>query len=210
MTGGASSQAVPHGQSPIKSYFDAVLELLGLTGLMFGSDWPVLTLACDYSRWINVFRRVISKLNKHLAPLSDKRIALLGLAFKPDTDDMREASSLVLAARLLGEGAGVRAYDPVAREAAGDLLPPDVELRSSALEALDGADAAVLVTEWPEFAELDWSEVAKRMNTPLIVDGRNFLDAEAIRGAGLVYEGIGKPQPAGAAEPVASAEGSDG
>jgi UDPglucose 6-dehydrogenase len=61
------------------------------------------------------------------------------------------------------------------------------------LEAIEGADAAVLVTEWPEFAELDWAEVAKRMNTPLLVDGRNFLDAEAVRAAGLTYEGIGRP-----------------
>jgi len=137
-------------------------------------------------------RRVTTKLTKHLGSLEGKRIAVLGLAFKPDTDDMREASSLVLAARLKGEGAEVIAYDPVAGDRAGELLP-DVELASSALDALDGADAAVLVTEWPEFAELDWAEVAKRMGTPLIVDGRNFLDAEAVRSAGLTYEGIGRP-----------------
>jgi UDPglucose 6-dehydrogenase len=68
-----------------------------------------------------------------------------------------------------------------------------VEIKPSALEALDGADAAVLVTEWPEFAELDWADVAKRMANPLMVDGRNFLDAEAVRAAGLTYDGIGRP-----------------
>ncbi|MGC1851117.1 MAG: nucleotide sugar dehydrogenase [Solirubrobacterales bacterium] len=144
-------------------------------------------------------RRVVQKLLAHLDSLVGKRVALLGLAFKPHTDDMREASSLVLAARLQGEGAEVVAHDPVAAEAARDLLD-GVELRDSALEALDGADAAVLVTEWPEFAELDWSEAASRMAQPLLIDGRNFLDSETLRAAGFKYEGIGR-----AAETLSSA-----
>ena len=116
---------------------------------------------------------------------------MLGLAFKPNTDDMREASSLVLSARLQGEGATVVAYDPVADSRAGELLP-SVELAGSAEEALARADAAILVTEWPEFAELDWGELAKRMSNALIVDGRNFLDPGRIRAAGFTYEGIGR------------------
>jgi UDPglucose 6-dehydrogenase len=136
-------------------------------------------------------RRVLGKLTKHLGSLVGKRIALLGLAFKPQTDDMREASSLVLAARLQGEGAEVVAFDPVAGEAATPLLP-SVELAASAEDALGEADAAILVTEWPEFAELDWAAAAGRMKTPLVVDGRNFLDPAAIRAAGMVYEGIGR------------------
>jgi UDPglucose 6-dehydrogenase len=136
-------------------------------------------------------RRVVQKLLGHLGSLVGRRVALLGLAFKPDTDDMREASSLVLAARLQGEGAEVVAYDPVAAGPARDLLE-GVELRDSALEALEGADAAVLVTEWGEFAELDWAEAAGRMARPLLVDGRNFLDGEALRTAGFEYEGIGR------------------
>jgi UDPglucose 6-dehydrogenase len=136
-------------------------------------------------------RRVVQKLVAHLGSLVGRRVALLGLAFKPLTDDMREASSLVLAARLQGEGAEVTAYDPVAAEAARDLLE-GVELRGSALEALEGADAAVLVTEWPEFAELDWSEAASRMARPLLIDGRNFLDSAALRAVGFEYEGIGR------------------
>jgi UDPglucose 6-dehydrogenase len=136
-------------------------------------------------------RRVVHKLQRRLGSLAGKRVALLGLAFKPDTDDMREASSLVLAARLQGEGAGVVAYDPVAAEAARGLLD-GVEFRASALEAVEGADAAVLVTEWPEFAELDWGEAAARMARPLLIDGRNFLDAEKLRAAGFDYEGIGR------------------
>jgi UDPglucose 6-dehydrogenase len=137
-------------------------------------------------------RRVMAKLSKHLDSLVDKRVALLGLAFKPDTDDMRGASSLVLAARLQGESASVVAFDPVAESVAAPLMP-GVEMAGSAMGALEGADAAVLVTEWPEFAELDWSEVAKRMNTPLVVDGRNFLDGDALRSAGIIYESIGRP-----------------
>jgi UDPglucose 6-dehydrogenase len=147
-------------------------------------------------------RRVVGKLQKHLGSLLGRRIALLGLAFKPDTDDMREASSLILAARLEGEGAQVVAYDPFARERARELLGP-VTLAESAVEALEGAEAAVLVTEWPEFAELDWADAAKRMARPLIVDGRNFLDSEALRSAGFVYEGIGRAVDASPAPTVA-------
>jgi UDPglucose 6-dehydrogenase len=137
-------------------------------------------------------RRVMAKLSKHLDSLVGKRVVLLGLAFKPDTDDMRGASSLVLAARLQGESASVVAFDPIAEAVAAPLMP-GVEMAGSAMNALDGADAAVLVTEWPEFAELDWAEVAKRMNTPLVVDGRNFLDGDALRSAGITYESIGRP-----------------
>ena len=136
-------------------------------------------------------RRVVAKLQKHLGELVGRTITLLGLAFKPDTDDMREASSLVLAGRLHAEGADVRAYDPVAEDQARELMP-GVRFASSALDALEGADACVLVTEWPEFRDLEWSAVAERMRGTLVVDGRNALDAEAIKAAGLVYEGIGR------------------
>jgi UDPglucose 6-dehydrogenase len=140
-------------------------------------------------------RRVVQKLNAHLGSLLGKRVALLGLAFKPDTDDMREASSLVLSARLQGEGAEVVAYDPVASERAAELLP-SVEIAGSALGALDGADAVVLVTEWAEFADLDWAEAARRMARALLIDGRNFLDPKAVTESGFEYEGIGRaPQP---------------
>lgn len=137
-------------------------------------------------------RRVVRKLREHLGPLVGRRVALLGLSFKPNTDDMRDAASLVLAARLEGEGVDVVAYDPVAEARAAELLPA-VAMADSALDALDGADAAVLVTEWREFAELDWAQAAARMARPLLVDGRNFLDPDALRAAGFEYEGIGKP-----------------
>jgi UDPglucose 6-dehydrogenase len=137
-------------------------------------------------------RRVVGKLQRHLGSLVGKEIALLGLAFKPDTDDMREASSLVLGARLQAEGAQVRAYDPVAEDRARELLQ-GVEFASSAMNAVKGADALVLVTEWPEFAELDWKAVAQAMRGNLVVDGRNALDADALRDAGLKYDGVGRP-----------------
>jgi UDPglucose 6-dehydrogenase len=135
-------------------------------------------------------RRVIGKLERRLGPLRGKRIALLGLAFKPGTDDMREAPSLVLAGRLLSEGAEVTAWDPVAD---GEAHLHGVEIAATALEALDGADAAVLVTEWPELRELDWAAAGERMRNRVIVDGRNLLDPEALRALGFTYEGIGRP-----------------
>jgi UDPglucose 6-dehydrogenase len=137
-------------------------------------------------------RRTVGKLQKHLGALVGKEIALLGLAFKPDTDDMRDAPSLVLAGRLHGEGAHVRAYDPVAGASARRLLGDGTHICESAEEALEGADGAVLVTEWPEFQELDWAEVKKLMREPLIVDGRNFLDRDALVEAGFTYEGVGR------------------
>ncbi len=136
-------------------------------------------------------RRVVGKLQKHLGSLVGKRIALLGLAFKASTDDMREASSLVLAARLQADGATVTAYDPIAEVQARKMMT-GVEFASGALEALVGTDACILVTEWPEFAELQWGEVRERMTGNLVVDGRNFLDSEVIRAAGFIYEGIGR------------------
>jgi len=136
-------------------------------------------------------RKVIQKLQKHLGSLVGKRIALLGLAFKPNTDDMREASSLVLSARLQSDGAFITAYDPVAEKEARKLIQ-GVEFATSALECVRDADAVVLVTEWKEFKDLDWREVAGAMSGRLIVDGRNALDPEVIREAGLDYEGIGR------------------
>jgi UDPglucose 6-dehydrogenase len=137
-------------------------------------------------------RRTIGKLQKHLGSLVGKEIALLGVAFKPDTDDVREATSLVLAARLAGEGANVRVFDPVASANADGKLG-GATVCASAIDALTGADAAVIVTEWPEFAELDWGgEVKAVMAQPVLVDGRNFLDREGLREAGFDYEGIGR------------------
>jgi UDPglucose 6-dehydrogenase len=138
-------------------------------------------------------RRVVGKLERHLGPLRGSRIALLGLAFKADTDDMREASSLVLAARLRAEGATVVGYDPVAMPNAAALLGDEVEFAGSVLDAVTGADAAVIVTEWGEFRSLCTPAVRAAMRTPLVVDGRNLLDPDEVRAAGFAYESVGRP-----------------
>jgi UDPglucose 6-dehydrogenase len=135
-------------------------------------------------------RRVISKLEKHLGRLRGKTIAVLGLAFKPNTDDLREAPSLVIASRLLAEGAHVRTWDPVAD--ARDRLPAAMQCES-VLEAVRDADAAVIVTEWPELRALVAPEVRDAMARPLIIDGRNLLDPDEARAAGFAYEGVGRP-----------------
>ncbi len=136
-------------------------------------------------------RRVIGKLEKHLGPLVGKRIALLGLAFKPNTDDMREASSLVLAARLQAAGAEVVAFDPVAEQEARHLMH-GVDFADDAIAAATGADAVVLVTEWEEFKSLDLAALASVLRGDVLIDGRNALDPDAARAAGLRYEGIGR------------------
>ena len=135
-------------------------------------------------------RRVIGKLERYLGPLRGTTIALLGLAFKPNTDDMREAPSIVIASRLLAEGASVRGWDPVAH--AAGVLPDEVEICDSPLEAVRGAHAAVIVTEWPQLNAILTPEIRDAMERPLIIDGRNMLDPRAAQDAGFVYEGIGR------------------
>jgi UDPglucose 6-dehydrogenase len=176
---------VGFGGSCFPKDVQALKQLAGNTGYHF----QLLTAVVEVNELQK--RRTIGKLQKHLGSLVGREVALLGVAFKPDTDDIREATSLVLSGRLAGEGANVRVYDPVAADKADGMLA-GARISDSALDALDGADAAVLVTEWPEFAELDWAEVKRRMRVPLIVDGRNYLDREALIEAGFTYEGIGR------------------
>jgi UDPglucose 6-dehydrogenase len=164
---------------------DALKQLAGNSGYHF----QLLTSVIEVNELQK--RRVIGKLHKHLGGLVGKRVALFGLAFKPNTDDMREASSLVLSARLNADGAAVVAYDPVAEEQARKLVS-GIDFAGSPLEAAKDADAVVLVTEWPEFLELDWQLVAETMQGNLVIDGRNALDPDALRAAGLVYEGVGR------------------
>jgi UDPglucose 6-dehydrogenase len=164
---------------------DALKQLAGNSGYHF----QLLTAVIEVNELQK--RRVIGKLHKHLGGLVGKRVALLGLAFKPNTDDMREASSLVLSARLNADGATVAAYDPVAEEQARRLVS-GIAFADSPLDAVRDADAVVLVTEWPEFMELDWKRLAEEMSGELVIDGRNALDPRAVHDAGLTYEGIGR------------------
>ena len=177
---------IGYGGSCFPKDVQALKQLAGNTGYHF----QLLTSVIEVNELQK--RRTVGKLQKHLGSLEGKEVALLGLAFKPDTDDIREATSLVLSGRLQGEGANVRVYDPVAARTANSMLG-GARICDSALEAIDGADAVVLVTEWPEFGELDWTgEVKERMRVPLVVDGRNFLDRDRLKEAGFTYEGIGR------------------
>ena len=174
-------------------------DVTALKQLAGNEGYPFLLLQAVWEVNELQKRRVVGKLQKHLGPLRGKRIALLGLAFKPNTDDMREAPSRVIAYRLLAEGAEVRAWDPVAR-------PDDlqgVELCETVLDAVRDADAAVIVTEWPELRSLASPEVREAMARPVIVDGRNLLDPEAVQAAGFLYEGVGRPRHSSPAVPDA-------
>lgn len=138
-------------------------------------------------------RRVVSKLQQDLHTLKGKRIVLLGLAFKPETDDLREAPSLEIARELNSRGARVIGYDPVAGKLAAKSVPDLLKVVYDLYEALTGAHAAVLVTEWEEFRDLDLQRAASVMVEPrLMVDGRNVFDPKAVRAAGLLYRGFGR------------------
>ena len=136
-------------------------------------------------------RRAIQRLKTQMGGLRGRRIALLGMTFKPGTDDMREAPSAIIAARLIAEGAQVTGWDPMARETA--VAPWDrVERKASVLEAVAGCDAVLVVTEWPELLEVDWVQAAKVMRSPLVFDGRNVLDAAALVQAGFTCMRVGR------------------
>jgi UDPglucose 6-dehydrogenase len=188
---------IGYGGSCFPKDVSALKQLAGNSGYHF----QLLTAVIEVNELQK--RRTIGKLQKHLGSLVGKEIALLGISFKPHTDDVREATSIVLAGRLQSEGAHVRAFDPVAGERARGLLG-GATIAGSALEALDGADGAVLVTEWPEFRELDPAEVKERMRRPLIVDGRNFLDGGLFERHGFTYEGVGRAHTPSLGDPTAA------
>jgi UDPglucose 6-dehydrogenase len=169
------------------SCFPKDLSFLKLLAGNSGYHFQLLTAVIEVNELQK--RRVVNKLKDHLGGLRGKTIALLGLAFKPSTDDMRDAPSIVLAARLQAEGAAVRAWDPLVKS------HPDldgVSIEPTILDAVRGADAAVIVTEWPELEGVASEEVRAAMKTPLLIDGRNLLDPEGARAAGFQYEGIGR------------------
>ncbi len=135
----------------------------------------------------------LEKLKKELWILQGKTIGVLGLAFKPQTDDTRFAPALELIRRLQREGAKIRAYDPKAAQKTAEEIP-DIFLAESPYQAAEGTEALVLATEWPEFRDLDWERIRRAMVHPFIFDGRNFLDSSQLRAAGFRYEGMGRPQ----------------
>jgi UDPglucose 6-dehydrogenase len=141
---------------------------------------------------IDARRAVVEKVRDLLWHLEGKRVGLLGLAFKPETDDLREAPAVDVARQLLEDGAQVVAYDPVAGEQAAELVA-GLELAGKAAEVADGAHAVVLLTEWREFAELDPADLRARMAYPILVDARNALDVDAYLAVGFTVAGVGRP-----------------
>lgn len=138
--------------------------------------------------------RFLKEVRDALWVLREKRIAVWGLTFKPDTDDVRSSVAIDLVNDLVKEGAIVTAYDPKGMEKAVEykLIPESVKLVGSAIEAVEGAEALVLATEWKEFANVDFDEVKKRMHTPMIFDGRNLFDPATMQNLGFTYKGIGR------------------
>ncbi len=176
---------IGYGGSCFPKDVQALKQLAGNTGYHFQLLNAVIEVNALQKR------RVVGKLKERLGGnLRGATVALLGLTFKPNTDDLREAASIVLAGRLIHEGARVKAYDPML-DAGEHPLFPGVEICEEPLEALAGADAVVVVTEWQEFARLDWRAAAAAMARPLLVDGRNFIDPATAAEAGFEYEGIG-------------------
>ena len=186
------------------SCFGKDIRALLSTAREYGYESKLLQASLD----VNAAQRqmVIQKLQEKLYILKGRTIGLLGLAFKPDTDDLRDAPALDIAERLLHMGARVRAYDPIAMDACR-AQRPDLKMRycGSAQEAANGADAVVVVTEWGEFRELDLSALAAAMASPILVDGRNVFRPEAAIAAGFQYTGIGRPVTAQAVRRMAGA-----
>jgi UDPglucose 6-dehydrogenase len=147
--------------------------------------------AANHAQKSVLAQKIVGRLGENLG---GKTLALWGLAFKPNTDDMREAPSLVLIADLLARGASIRAYDPVARHEARRILGenPRISYASTPMAALDGADALAIVTEWKEFRSPDFAAIKSTLKEPVIFDGRNLYDPATPRRAGLEYFAIGR------------------
>ena len=137
--------------------------------------------------------RLLDKMQTHFGSIKGKRIAVWGLAFKPRTDDMREAPSVPLIHGLLAAGASVQAYDPEAMKIARTIFGSKITFADSSYDALTGADALALVTEWNEFREPDFTRMRKLMRTPVIFDGRNIYKPETLRAQGFAYVSMGRP-----------------
>lgn len=178
---------------------------LGYGGSCFPKDVAALISTGDkYECDMGILRSVqkvndaqpvhfVSKIRDTLGGLKGKTIALLGLAFKPNTDDLRDAKSIEITALLTKEGATVRAFDPAAAERFESLYP-QLYYAANAYDAAEGADAVALVTEWNEFKQLNLERLRAVMRQPYLFDGRNIYNPARVRAAGLVYEGIGRPR----------------
>ena len=172
------------------SCFPKDVDSLIHTAARLGYDFKLLRSVVEINRARAA--HLVEMMRKALGPLDDKTVAVLGLAFKPNTDDMREARSLEVIRLLHGAGAAIRAYDPVANGNARRLLPDTVVFGESAYEAARGADAIALVTEWNEFRFLNLERLRGLMRRPVIFDGRNLYSRAQMQAAGFVYHSIGR------------------
>jgi UDPglucose 6-dehydrogenase len=146
-------------------------------------------------------QRFLRKVRGALWTLKGKRLGVLGLAFKDGTDDVRESPAIAVVEALLAEGCDIRAYDPAATERARELLGDRVSYVASAYEAVEGADALLILTEWQEFKLLDLARVRQSLRYPIVIDGRNLLDPEAMRRHGFTYLSMGRPDVVPGGEP---------
>jgi UDPglucose 6-dehydrogenase len=161
-------------------------------GQEFDCDFPLLKAVEEINE--NQKTLLFKKLQKHLGALEGKLIAIWGLSFKPETDDMREAPSLTIIKKLQAAGAYIHAYDPKATENAKKMIESfNIDFRNSPLETATGADALMILTEWKEFTQIDLKHLHSKMKTPLILDGRNLLDKKTAEKIGFKYIGIGQP-----------------
>jgi UDPglucose 6-dehydrogenase len=172
------------------SCFPKDTDSLVHTAASLGYDFRLLKAVVEINR--ERAGQFVETIRKVLAPLDDKSVAVLGLAFKPNTDDMREAKSIEVITRLLAAGARVRAYDPVATTNAREMLPPTVLYCDSPYEAAAGADGLALVTEWNAFKFLNLERVRALMRRPLVFDGRNIWEPERMRRLGFEYYSVGR------------------
>jgi UDPglucose 6-dehydrogenase len=155
-----------------------------------GYDFKLLKSVVEINRERSL--HLFDMIKKSLAPLDDRTVAVLGLAFKPNTDDMREAKSLEVIRLLHAAGAQIRAYDPVAMDNARPLMPDGVVFSDSAYAAADGADAVALLTEWNEFKFLNLERLRRLLRQPVIFDGRNLYEPDRMRRLGFEYHSIGR------------------
>ena len=172
------------------SCFPKDTDSLIQTAAQLGYDFRLLRAVVEINRERTV--RFVELIQKVLSPLPDRVIAVLGLAFKPNTDDMREARSIEVVRLLLERGARIQAYDPVAMANAQRILPPEVRYCPSSYEAAEGADALAVVTEWNAFKLLNLERIRRAMRRPLVFDGRNLYEPERMRRLGFEYYSIGR------------------
>ncbi len=203
---GANVEAVAYGMGQDKRIGKQFLNAgIGYGGSCFPKDTHALvnianTVDQDFDLLNSVITinnkqqaSIVKKAKEQLGSLQGKKCAVLGLAFKPNTDDMREAAAITVSNMLLAEGAEVIAYDPIATENAKKVLPAEVTYAATKEDALIGADILFLITEWDEFKNMDLNEVKNLLNSPIIFDGRNCFELETMRELGFEYHSVGRP-----------------